>query len=102
MSLLIPHTDKEEWNEMIIKVNESLSSLCAASRIPCIPHSNIDGKRHLNRGGVHLNWTGTSVLVGNLIRFLKDWPACGTRNLGKTLVIEKTNEKTVTLLKMIA
>ena len=23
-------------------------------------------------GGVHLNWTGTSVLAGNLIKFLRD------------------------------
>ena len=72
VSLLIPRTDKEEWNEKIVKVNEKLSSLCTSSGIPCISHTNIDGKRHLNRSGVHLNWTGTSVLAGNLIKFLRD------------------------------
>ena len=72
VSLLIPRTDKEEWNEKITRVNEKLSSLCTSSGIPSISHTNIDGKRHLNRSGVHLNWTGTSVLAGNLIKFLRD------------------------------
>ena len=53
VSLLIPRTDKEEWNEKITKVNEKLSSLCTSSGIPSISHTNIDGKRHLNRSGVH-------------------------------------------------
>ena len=63
------------WRNQVaqnLRASFILSSLCTSSGIPIISHTNIDGKRHLNRSGLHLNWTGTSVLAGNLLKFLRD------------------------------
>ena len=54
-------------------VNKLLVDICEQKEIPLIDHGNISMKRHLNKGRLHLNAHGKSVLVKNLRNFLKNF-----------------------------
>ena len=68
ISKIIPRGD--EFNDKVNDVNKKLEQLCIESNIDIISHNNINNKRHLRRGKVHLNNTGTSILARNYKDYL--------------------------------
>ena len=61
---------KDKYNAKGQKVNFFLETLCSENRIKYIDNSAIIYK-HLNGGGVHLNYNGTSILANNFIDMIR-------------------------------
>ena len=51
------------------EVNAKLEKLCKVNNIEIISHRNVNPKRNLNRGRLHFNNSGVSVLVRNFRDF---------------------------------
>ena len=66
ISCIAPRRDN--LNQKAIKVNELLQSLCPDHNIHTIDNSNIKTNFHLNNSGLHLNYAGTYVLGGNIVK----------------------------------
>ena len=58
-------TPKDDYKTNANEVNKILEEICGKKGIPLIWNNNINSKRYLNRGRLHLNDTGLSVLVRN-------------------------------------
>ena len=71
ISELTPRADSEQNQVKNAAVNVELGRLCTSGRISLIKHNNIDATKHLNGSRLHLNNHGTSLLVGNYIKFLR-------------------------------
>ena len=59
----------DKWNTKGLKVNSILKSLCDENAFGYIDNSNITA-RHLNNSGLHLAFSGTSLLAQNFIRHI--------------------------------
>ena len=55
------------------EVNAKLEKLCKVNNIEIISHRNVNPKRNLNRGRLHFNNSGVSVLVRNFRDFDGIW-----------------------------
>ena len=58
----IIHRDDQDFEEEIKEINRKLENLCKGKGIKFINNTNIDGSR-LNRTKLHLNKSGTALLV---------------------------------------
>ena len=67
-STIIPRGDA--CKTKVEKVNSLLQEFCENDGIDLILHDNINAKRHLNKGKLHLNETGISRFVRNFSDFL--------------------------------
>ena len=63
------HRDDQDFEEEIKEINRKLENLCKGKRIKFI-NNNIDGSC-LNRSKLHLNKSGTALLVKNFSQALK-------------------------------
>ena len=54
-----------------MSVNKILSSFCTEKNLLYIDNSNIRTDKHLNNGGLHLNFEGIYVLRGNFVNAIK-------------------------------
>lgn len=75
LSELITRNDKKEYTEKIEQVNKCLKNFCSYNGIDLIEHKNIE-VNCLNKGGLHLNKRGSSILASNFRNYIRD-----TRNL---------------------
>ncbi len=70
ISEIIKRDDNEVFQTKVDEVNKLLKVNFSKSQISVLGHANID-KRGLNRYGLHLNRSGTSLLAKNLIEHIK-------------------------------
>ena len=71
VSSLICRSDDEILNQKLLEVNKVLVEECNRYSLFFINNDNIDASRHLNRGGLHLNYDGTVVLSRNFLECIK-------------------------------
>ena len=64
------HRDDQDFEEEIKEINRKLENLCKGKGIKFINNTNIDGSC-LNRSKLHLNKSGTALLVKNFSQALK-------------------------------
>ena len=64
------HHDDQDFEEEIKNINEKLKNLCKGKGIKIINNNNIDGWC-LKRSKLHLNKSGTALLVKNFSQALK-------------------------------
>ena len=64
------HRDDQDFEEDIKEINKKLEHLFKGKRIKFINNNNIDGSC-LNRSKLHLNKSGTALLVKNFSQALK-------------------------------
>ena len=64
------HCDYQGFEEEIKEINRKLENLCKGKRIKFINNTNIDGSC-LNRSKLHLNKSGTALLVKTFSQALK-------------------------------
>ena len=67
--LLFQLSDDQDFQEEIKEINRMLENLCKGKEIKFINNINIDGSC-LNRSKLHLNKSGTALLVKNFQRLL--------------------------------
>ena len=72
ISEIIERDDNHSFKSKVIEVNKLLKTHFNQSEISILSHANIDGKS-LNRYGLHLNRSGTSLLAKNLINYIKSF-----------------------------
>ena len=60
----------ENYNLKVEKVNTLVKEFCENNGIGTISHDNINVKKHLNKGKLHLNDRGISNFVRNFRDFL--------------------------------
>ena len=72
ISEIIERDDNHSFKSKVIEVNKLLKTHFNQSEISILSHANIDGKS-LNRYGLHLNRSGTSLLAKNLINHIKSF-----------------------------
>ena len=62
------------WNDQVNQkskeVNIVLSGEFNKRNIGGIKHDNMNGRRHCNISGLHLNWKGINILVENISFYL--------------------------------
>ena len=63
-------TTRSQSNDKVKTVNRLLSKFCNRNRWTLIRHNNIN-ESHLNKGGLHLNQQGTTILFNNFAKHLK-------------------------------
>ena len=68
ISTMVPRGDA--CNTKVEKVDSLLKEFCENNDIDLILHNNINAKRHLSKGKLHLNDTGISRFVRNFRDFL--------------------------------
>ena len=71
VSGLIVRSDDENLNQKLLQVNKVLDEECKRYDLCFINHDNISATQHLNGGGLHLNYQGTSLLASNFIDHIK-------------------------------
>ena len=71
VSGLIVRSDDNNLNQKLLEVNKVLVEECKRYDLCFINHSNINATQHLNGGGLHLNYQGTSLLASNFIDHIK-------------------------------
>ena len=71
ISSLIYRLDDENLHQKSLEVNKVLSEECNRYSLVFINNSNIDASKHLNRGGLHLNYDGTFVLSKNFLHCIR-------------------------------
>ena len=64
------HRNDQDFEEEIKGINRKLENLCKGKEIKFINNTNIDGSC-LNRSKLHLNKSGTALLVRNCPQALK-------------------------------
>ena len=64
------HRNDQDFEEEIKEINRKLENLCKGKGIKFINNTNIDGSC-LNRSKLHLNKSGTALLVKNFSQALK-------------------------------
>ena len=67
ISSLICRSDDESLHQKSLEVNKVLLEECNRYSLVYINNNNIDASKHLNRGGLHLNYDGTVVLSKNFL-----------------------------------
>ena len=64
------HRNDQDFEEEVKEINRKLENLCKGKGIKFINNTNIDGSC-LNRSKLHLNKSGTALLVKNFSQTLK-------------------------------
>ena len=67
---IVIHRNDQDFEEEIKEINIKLENLCKSKGIKFINNTNIDGSC-LNRSKLHLNKSGTALLVNNFSQALK-------------------------------
>ena len=70
ISEIIIRDDNHLFKSKVSEVNELLKAHFIKSEISILSHDDID-RKNLNRNGLHLNRSGTSLLAKNLINTLR-------------------------------
>ena len=65
LSSIVPRHDN--LNEKATRLNKCLKKECKARNICFIDHRNISPTHSCNRGELHLNYSGTTKLIGNIL-----------------------------------
>jgi hypothetical protein len=71
LSSLICRSDDVNLNQKLLDVNRHLQEECNRYSLVFINNNNIDASKHLNGGGLHLNFDGTLALSRNLLDSIK-------------------------------
>ena len=58
----------DEYNEKGMKVNDLLQVKCGMYALGFMKNYNISVKKHVNGGGLHLNYNGTKALANNFLK----------------------------------
>ena len=69
VSAIVPRDD--ELHTKGLEVNKSLEIKIRESGLGFVTHDNINIKKHLNKGKLHLNTDGVAILVRNYFLILK-------------------------------
>ena len=68
ISSILPRRDNIDLDNKGVEVNKLLNTLCSVYNFNFVTNCNILKEDHLNKGGLHLNSSGTYALVNNLLR----------------------------------
>ena len=71
VSGLIARADDVDLHQKLLEVNKVLDEECKRYGLCYINNRNISATQHLNGGGLHLNYQGTSLLASNFIDHIK-------------------------------
>ena len=71
VSGLIARNDDEDLHQKLMEVNEVLEMECMRYGLCFIDNRNISATQHLNGGGLHLNYQGTTILASNFVDHIK-------------------------------
>ena len=77
-SSVVQRTNDSSLNSKIDSLNQSLKNFCEHNNVDFICHENLEGEKHLNKGGLHLNRKGVFIFAKNLRQYISsisfnDW-----------------------------
>ena len=71
ISSIVPRNDKESWSIKANEVNRTLEEMCKELGLDFVNNDNINPKKLLNNGKLHLNNKGPKKLRSNFIYHIK-------------------------------